>query len=146
MQIRSRAVAIALTLIISLASRAEEKPAASLKPIDPQTVAPTAALERARELRKRSDAGDADSTFEFGRLLVYFNVFGPRADPEHASEWRELQGKNPVSYWLQLAAEQGSQKAIDGVCRLGNDRLAPAVLREQGQERCETLRRKFPAR
>ena len=120
--------------------------AATSAPLDPETVDAATALARARELRKRADGGDGDAAFEFARLLAYFGAFGPREDREHAKEWRELQGRNPASYWLNRAAELGSQQAIDGVCRMGGDPLAPADLREKGQARCAELRSRFPAK
>ena len=139
-----KVIGIGLLLAFGTAAAiADEPPAAAT--IDPQTVDAGVALEKARELRKRADAGDADAAWEFGRLLAYFNSFGPRADAEHAVDWRELQGSHPVSYWMQHAAELGSQPAIAAVCRMGEDRLAPASLRENSSARCAELRRKFPA-
>jgi hypothetical protein len=150
MRIGFRGALTALMLGSALANmpvaRADDPPSASIKPIDPETIDPGAALEKARELRKLSDAGNADATYEFGRLLAFFGAFGPRADREHASEWRELQGPHRINYWLELAAEQGNPRAIDAVCRMGNDPLAPADLREQGNVRCKELRQKHPAK
>ena len=114
--------------------------------IEPETMAPAAALEQARELRKRTDAGDADAAWNFFRLLVHFGPLGPRSDREHSAEWRELQDQRPVSYWLQRAAELGSQTAIYAVCRMGEDRLAPADLRESSAVRCKELQTRFPAK
>jgi hypothetical protein len=120
--------------------------ASAIAPVDPETADAATALARARELRKLADAGDGDAAFEFARLQAYFGNFGPRADREHAKEWSELRGPYPVSYWLNRAAELGSQQGIESVCRMGNDPLAPADLREKGKARCDELRSRFPAK
>src|SRR5262249_5309549 len=114
--------------------------------VDPETADAATALASARELRKLADAGNGDAAFEFARLQAYFGSFGPPADREHAKEWSELRGPYPASYWLNRAAELGSQQAIEGVCRMGNDPLAPADLREKGKARCDELRSRFPAK
>ena len=119
-------------------------PVATTAPVDPETADAATALARARELRKLAD-NDGDAAFEFARLLAYFGSFGPRADLEHAQEWRELRGPNSVSDWIDRAAELGNQQAIEGLCRMGNDPLAPARMRDKGKARCDELRSKHPA-
>lgn len=114
--------------------------------IEPETMTPDAALEMARELRKRADAGDADAAWNFFRLLVHFAPLGDRSDGQHSAEWFELKDHRSDSDWLLRAAELGSQTAIYAVCGLGEDRLAPADLRERSAARCQELRAKFPAK
>jgi len=106
---------------------------------------PAAAVEKARELRKLADKGDADATYNFAMLLAYYQSGQGSMDGKQLAELRKLQGPIPISDWLLKAAERGSQPAIEGVCRAGADRLAPADIREQGKARCDELRAKHPA-
>lgn len=137
---------MALCALPVIAADPPASAAIDLETIDPKTIEPAAALELARELRKRTDAGDADAAWVFFRLLVHFAPLGPRSDREHAAEWRELQGDKPVTEWLERAAELGSQTAIYAVCSMGEDRLAPADLRERSAARCQELQTRFPAK
>jgi len=118
--------------------------ASELKDLD--KLSPDDALAKAREFRKRAEAGDADATFGFAMLL---SMHGPslwKRDSPHASEWQELGDNKPPGTWLDKAADGGSQYAIRAICRMGEDALAPAALREKSQERCEALKAKFPGK
>ena len=113
---------------------------------NPELVEAMKGLEKARAIRKRVDAGDAAAMYEFGVLLARFGPGSYSPDFEHAKEWVALaDGKRP-SDWINAAADAGDQTAIEVVCRIGADPLAPARLREKGSARCEELRRKFPGK
>jgi hypothetical protein len=115
-----------------------------VEPFDHSTVEPAVALKWAQELRKRADEGDADSAYELAQLLMLFGRFGPREDGERGAEWRDVQGTRSAREWVYRAGELGSRPAIDGICRLGSDFLAPADLRDDAKARCDSLRAKFP--
>ena len=103
-------------------------------------------LEKARELRKLSDQGDAGATYQLALLVAHLmSGKGPALNEKEAAEFRELSERKYGSLWMMKAAEMGSQPAIEVVCRIGQDPLAPARLREQGKARCDELRAKHPA-
>jgi hypothetical protein len=127
---------------------AADPPAAAASPASvevPPTLDSAAVLEQGRALRKRADEGDAEAMYEFGRLLAGVRSGTIKTDPEHFAELRKLGGYGTVSSWLFKAAEGGHQPAIDAVCRVAEDRLAPQSLRDEGAARCTDLRKKFPA-
>jgi len=105
-----------------------------------------AALELGRELRKRSDAGDAAATYNFWSLLVAAQTGEINLEPQHFAELRKLSGYGTLSSWLFKAAEGGHPPAIDAICRLAEDKLAPAYLRDEGVAKCAALRAKYPAK
>jgi hypothetical protein len=107
---------------------------------------PAAGLEKARELRKRADGGDAAATYEFALLLAEFGPSSNSADLEHAKEWKELADGKYAFEWVTRAADGGHQPAIDAVCRIGADPVAPARLRERSSARCAELRAKYPVK
>ena len=107
---------------------------------------PEEALARGRELRKLVDKGDAQAAFDFAVLLTRYGRFGSLADPGTVEEWSSLANEHSAFDWVMLAAEAGNQPAIGAVCKMAQDYLAPAHMREKGQARCEQLRQKYPAK
>jgi hypothetical protein len=114
---------------------------------DPTKIKDAAMLmEGARGLRKLVDQGDADGTYRFALLVAYvMSGQAPALDESQSAELRQLSERKYGSQWMLKAAELGSQPAIEAICRIGQDPLAPARLRDQGKARCEELRAKYPA-
>ena len=138
---------LALAALGTLASAADPPPGGVEEAIEiARKIDPDVALNMGRDLRKRADQGDADATYQFALMLMMHGRFGPAASEKTIAEWVKLGELRPVSDWVFQAADGGSQEAIDHVCGMGEDRLAPADLRDKGQARCTELRRKFPAK
>ena len=78
-------------------------------------------------------------------MLMMHGRFGPAANEKTIAEWDKIGERRPVSEWLFQAAEGGSQDAIEHVCAMGEDALAPAALRDKSKARCAELRKKYPA-
>jgi hypothetical protein len=140
-------IVVALATLGTLASAADPPPGSVEEAVEiARKIDPDVALNMGRELRKRADQGDADATYQFALLLMMHGRFGPAANEKTVAEWVKLGERRPISDWVFQAAEGGSQDAIDHVCGMGEDRLAPADLRDEGQAKCAELRGKFPAK
>ena len=122
---------------------AETAPAAATResPIDSAT-----ALKIGKELRKRSDDGDGAATFGLWSLIVAIRTGQVSLEPDDAKEFGKLVGYSTLSSWLVKSAEQGHPPAIDAVCKMGEDPLAPQYMRDEGAAKCAVLRAKFPAK
>lgn len=151
MFMRGRALKLLATGLISLtlgASLLAEEPEGKVDDAlaFPQQLDPTEALAKGRELRQRVGKGDAQAAYEFAVMLTVYGRFGPSSDASTVAEWSKLANDRSAFDWIMLAAEAGNQDAIGAVCRLAQDPLAPAHLREKGAARCEALRNKYPAK
>jgi hypothetical protein len=105
----------------------------------------SAGLAAARLMKARADTGDAEAMYILGFLAV---SFGPRPlAKEHAeaAAWKALLGDTSGPGWMEKSAVAGYPRAIDGICRIGEDNLAPAALREAKAAQCAELRAKYPA-
>ena len=103
------------------------------------------ALVKARELRAKVESGDAQAAFEFTVLLSRFGRFGPQANPAHGKDWNELAGDKVAIQWMGRAAELGHPQAVELVCRLAEDRLAPQFRRDTALASCEAGQKKLAA-
>jgi hypothetical protein len=75
--------------------------------------------------------------------------FGPRpleAQGADAPAWKKLLGDSTALEWLEKSAQAGYPRAIESVCRMGEDRLAPAAMRDAKAAQCAELRAKYPAK
>jgi TPR repeat protein len=139
---------LAIAVILGTPAFAADPPAANAAATSNPAESPdaAAALEKARELRKRADGGDAAAMYDLAMLLAQFGPTSNAPDREHAKEWTELANGQYAFAWVNKAADGGHQPAIDAVCRIGADPLAPARMREKGSARCAELRAKYPAK
>lgn len=131
----------------------------------PQSVSnPSAPLEEGKRLRAKADAGDADSMFRLGMLLLEHGPTPKRPgricdgkpvnpyikpkpgadckevrDPANDAlieQWASVGTKHSGQTWIQKAAESGSAKAAALLCRISEDELAPPALREENAQWC----------
>jgi hypothetical protein len=107
-------------------------------------LSPEEALARGRELRQLVARGNAQAAFDFAVMLAQCGRFGPAADAATVEEWDKLANGRSARDWIELAAEAGNQAAIETVCRMAQDVLAPGHVQEKGKARCAELRQKYP--
>ena len=109
----------------------------------PQRLTPEEALAKGRALRQLVDKGDAQAAFDFAVMLSKCGPFGPQSDASTVAEWSRLANGRSAFDWVMLAAEAGNPEAIEAVCKMADDPLAPAHRREKGKERCTVLQQKY---
>jgi hypothetical protein len=105
----------------------------------------SAGLAAARLMKARADTGDAEAMYILGYLAI---SFGPRPFAKENAEtpaWKSLLGGTTGMDWMEKSAEAGYPRAIAGICSVGEDKLAPAALREAKAAQCAELRAKYPA-
>jgi hypothetical protein len=141
-----RADRVALATLGTLASAADPPPGSVEEAVEiARKIGSRRGAQHGRELRKRADQGDADATYQFALLLMMHGRFGPAANEKTVAEWDKLGDRRPASDWLFRPRKVAVRDAIDHVCGMAEDRLAPADLRDKGQAKCAELRGKFPA-
>ncbi|HEV7606494.1 MAG TPA: hypothetical protein VGO61_04120 [Steroidobacteraceae bacterium] len=130
-----KAFIVAVSMLCAAAAAGAEPPADS------------ASIAAAKLMKARADQGDAEAMYVLGFLAAQF---GPRPFAKESADapaWKALLGAQTTGAdWLNKSAEAGYSPAIDAVCRIGQDRLAPAALREERAAKCTELRTKYPAR
>ena len=105
----------------------------------------SASIAAAKLMKTRADQGDAEAMFVLGFLA---SQFGPRpfvAENADAAAWKALLGNTNGGDWLEKSADAGYRPAIEAICRIGQDKLAPAALRDAKAARCSELKAKYPA-
>jgi len=106
----------------------------------------SAGLAAARLMKTRADAGDAEAMYILGYLAISFGPQPFEKKNAEAPAWKALLGDTAGMGWMEKSAQAGYPRAIDGICRMGQDNLAPAALREAKAAQCAELRAKYPGK
>jgi TPR repeat protein len=108
------------------------------------SVPDSASIAAAKLMKSRADQGDAEAMYVLGLLATHFAPRPFAKENADAPAWKALLENQTGQTWLNKSAEAGYVPAIEAVCRMGQDRLAPAALREERAAKCSELKAKFP--
>ncbi len=140
---RKQLVGLVGAAVLALSVAHSEEPAQS--PVTPEEIKREVAtfsspLEYAKSLKAEAEKGDGRTKYKFAMVLLVFSPDPFKADNNAEKEqWRDVGLQHHMSRWINAAAEAGYRPAMEDLCRIGQDKLAPADMQEKGQEWCAKL-------
>ncbi len=96
-------------------------------------------MEYARSLKAEAEQGDGRTKYKFAMVLLMYSPDPFKGDQAEREKWRDIGSAITVSRWVDASAQAGYRPAMEHLCRIGQDRLAPADLQAKGMEWCEKL-------
>jgi hypothetical protein len=96
-------------------------------------------LEYAKSLKTEAEQGDGRAKYKFAMALLVFSPDPFKDDRAAQDRWRDVGLQHHMSRWINAAAEAGYRPAMEDLCSIGQDKLAPADMREKGLEWCKKL-------